>query len=46
MDSVVAAFATLSLGVIVKPILLLLVCLIAVKLLLKITDKILLKSKF
>ena len=45
MDSVVATFATLSLGVIVKPVLLAIVCLIVVKLLLKIIDKILLKSK-
>ena len=45
MDSFIATLATFSLTTILKPVLLLLICLIVIKLLLKVVNNILLKSK-
>ena len=45
MENITAALATFTLGTIVRPLLLAVVCLIVIKVLLKITDKLLSKSK-
>ncbi|MBP3633811.1 MAG: mechanosensitive ion channel family protein [Oscillospiraceae bacterium] len=45
MGSITAMLASLSLTALIKPLLVLVICLIAVKILLKVADKILLKSK-